>query len=179
MVMEPRIVKKGPIALLGLSFYGDPFAASGGWTEENEIGRLWSRLMRYLADRGDLIRHVVDEGVAYEVHVESEETAAKGYREVFVGIEVAQLEDVPVDLLIKILPPTTYAVFTFRGEQIASDWSMLIQQWMHDAGYESAHRYGFQRYDERFQGVENLAESVLDVYVPVKGVGHASPGGDL
>jgi hypothetical protein len=37
------------------------------------------------------------------VHVEHEETTLKGYFEVFVGVEVTQLEEVPVELLVKIL----------------------------------------------------------------------------
>ena len=40
--------------------------------------------------------------------------------------------------------------------------------WMLNSAYESVYSYGFQRYDERFRGVDNLAESELDVYVPVK-----------
>ena len=41
--MEPRIVESERIILVGFSFFGDPFALSAGWTEENEIGRLWQR----------------------------------------------------------------------------------------------------------------------------------------
>jgi predicted transcriptional regulator YdeE len=37
--MEPVIIEKDQMALLGFSFYGDPFRPSAGWTEENEIGR--------------------------------------------------------------------------------------------------------------------------------------------
>jgi hypothetical protein len=49
--MEPRIVETGQMTLLGFSFFGDPFRFHGGWEEENEIGRLWSRFMAYLAER--------------------------------------------------------------------------------------------------------------------------------
>ena len=50
--MEPQIVEKPQMMLLGLSFFGDPFSLSAGWTEENEIGRLWKRFMAYLAEQG-------------------------------------------------------------------------------------------------------------------------------
>ena len=36
--MQPTIVQKGEIVLVGMSFYGDPFETSAGWTEENQIG---------------------------------------------------------------------------------------------------------------------------------------------
>lgn len=43
--MDTKIVERKLTILAGISFYGDPFSQSGGWTEENEIGRLWSRFM--------------------------------------------------------------------------------------------------------------------------------------
>jgi predicted transcriptional regulator YdeE len=94
------------------------------------------------------------------------------------GVEVEHLEDVPVETLIKILPPATYAMVTVSGEQIASDWSQLLCEWMAEAGYESASNYGMQYYDERFKGVDKLDESEIDVYVPIKKVEGESSDGD-
>jgi AraC family transcriptional regulator len=161
------MVEEGQMLLLGFSFFGDPFRISGGWTEENEIGRLWQRFMAYLGQHQHRIAHAVT-GVAYEVHIEHEETMQTGEYEVFVGLEVETVEDVPVELVVKILPPATYAVLTLQGEQITCDWHNMITEWMDRAGYERAYPYGFQRYDERFKGVDRIDESVLDVYVPVE-----------
>jgi AraC family transcriptional regulator len=170
--MEPTIVDKAQIILLGLGFFGDPFASSGGWTEENEIGRLWGRFMVYLEHNGDRIRHVKDSTVSYEVHIWDEEAASRGHFEVFVGLEVEELEDVPVEVVAKILPPTKYAVFTLRGEQITSDWpKMIYEDWMARSGYQEAHRYLIQAYDQRFKGLHDLEESELDIYVPIKEMG--------
>ena len=167
--MEPKIVEKDQMILVGFSFYGDPFSSSSGWTAENEIGRLWSRYMKYLADCGDRIRHIKGDEVAYELNIFGEETASMGNYEVFVGVEVAELDNTPVEVLVKILPTAKYAVFTFEGEQITSDWAwMIFQEWMPGSGYQLAYQYSFQLYDRRFKGLENIAESVLDVYVPVK-----------
>jgi AraC family transcriptional regulator len=168
--MEPKIVEKGQIILVGFSFYGDPFAESGGWTEENEVGRLWQRFLVYWAGNEDRVKHRRGDGLAYEVHVGGyEETASMGHYEVFVGMEVTELGDMPVQLLVKVLPSTRYAVFTLRGEQIASDWPrMIYDEWLPGSGYESAHDYLIELYDQRFKGLENLAESELDIYVPVR-----------
>jgi len=166
--MEPTMIEKPQMMLLGLGFFGDPFKLSGGWTEENEIGRLWKRFMAYLAQHRQHIQHITTDAVAYEVHVEHEETALTGEHEVFVGLEVDKLQDVPVELSVKVLPPTTYAVFTLEGEQITSDWHKMIYEWMSRSGYQSAHAYSVQRYDERFKDVQHIDESVLEVYVPVK-----------
>jgi len=166
--MEPKLIDAGPMTLAGLSFYGDPFRFHGGWEEENEIGRLWKRFMAVFSQRGHEIPHMVNPNVMYEVHVEHDETAQTGEYEVFAGIEVTRLEEMPVELVIKVLPPTRYAIFALHGAEIASDWNQMMADWLAQSGYQRAHRYGFQRYDERFQGVENMEESVLEAWVPVK-----------
>ena len=142
--MKPQIVDRERIVLAGFSFFGDPFAESGGWTDANEIGRLWHRLFTYLAAHRGSLPQAEDDSLAYEVHVECDETASKGCREVSVGIEVGTLREIPVELLVKVLPPSQYVVFTLQGEQIASDWSRKICDWMATNGYTAAHRYGFQ-----------------------------------
>jgi predicted transcriptional regulator YdeE len=166
--MEPKIIDRGQIILVGFNFFGDPFKLSGGWTEENEIGRLWQRFMAYFAQERQHFKHIVSAAVFYELHVEHAETRRTGEFEVFVGLEVSQLADVPVELSIKILPPTTYAVFTLIGTQITSDWPRLIEAWLSQTDYRRAGDYGFQYYDERFKDMQHIEESVLDVYVPVE-----------
>ena len=166
--MEPKLVQVGQMTLLGFSFFGDPFRMSAGWTEENEIGRTWDRFMAFLGEHATRIQHVTSWEVTYEVHIEHPETHQTGEFEVFCGLEVEQLEDVPIELACKILPATTYAVFTLCGEQITSDWNMLMAEWLSHSGYQRAYPYGFQRYDQRFKGVDQIEGSVLDVYVPVK-----------
>jgi len=166
--MQPTIIQKDEITLVGMSFYGDPFETSAGWTEENQIGRLWQRFMTYLSEHVDKIQHPAPIHASYEVHVYGPETMTMGLFEVFVGIAVKQLETVPVELLVKILPATEYAVFTLQGEQIASDWHLEINQWLATAGYQHAQPFSFQYFDERFIGLDQLSESQLDVYMPVQ-----------
>lgn len=168
--MEPVIVQKPEIKLIGMSFFGDPFDTRSGWDEENEIGRVWMRFMHYLDLNGESIQPIITPGVFYEVHIYNDETTTKGIFEVFVGVRIDQLEAIPVELLVKVLPPTGYAVFTLQGNEIRSDWHMQIDQSISDAGYRRAHPFSFQYYDDRFKGVDQIAESTLDVYIPVKPV---------
>ena len=166
--MEVKIVEKDRMLLVGFSFFGDPFKTSVGWTEENEIGRLWVRFMAFMESQGERIQHIKEHEVSYEVHIEHADTQEKGEYEVFVGFEVTQLEDVPVELLGKVLPPTAYAVFTLQGEEITSDWHQMIHRdWLPGSGYQIAYDYAIERYDQRFKGLDKIAESVLDVYIPV------------
>lgn len=166
--MEPVIVTRSEISLVGMSFYGDPFDTHSGWDEENEIGRLWRRLMKYLEGNKHNILHLTNIEAAFEVHIYNPETSLRGVFEVFVGLQVDQIESVPVELLVKTLPPSTYAVFTLKGDEISSDWDMHIDHWITDAGYQRAGPFSFQYFDQRFQGIDQLAESELDVYMPVR-----------
>jgi AraC family transcriptional regulator len=168
LLMEPTIQQKPEIILLGMSFFGDPFDTHSGWEEENEIGRLWKRFMTFLEQQQETLPTLTLPEAGFEVHIYHPETSSRGVFEVFVGLQIEKVEQIPVELLIKILPPTAYAVFTIQGEEIASDWHLKIDQWITNAGYQRAHPFSFQYLDQRFKGVDNLAESELDVYMPIK-----------
>lgn len=165
--MEPKIVQQPALLLAGFGFFGDPFKISAGWTEENEIGRLWSRFMAYLAQHQADLKHLSGEEVAYEVHLPHEETPQTGEFEVFVGLEVTEVTELPPVLSIKLLPAGAYAVFTLHGPQITTDWPRRIDQWLAESPYQNRPDFSFQRYDERFKGVDRIAESTIDVYVPL------------
>jgi AraC family transcriptional regulator len=117
----------------------------------------------------DRLKTIKNDRVGYEVWLSDEETAAKGDFEIFVGLEIEELKDIPVELLIKILPPTKYAVFTLEGQEITSDWPRQIyQEWLPGSGYQEAYKYNIQLYDQRFKGLDKIDESAIDVYVPIK-----------
>lgn len=162
--MQPKIIASRQIILAGMSFYGDPFDTHSGWDEENHIGHLWKRFSRFLSQKGEAFQP----RALYEVHIDLEETREKGLYEVFVGYQVTRIAGVPVELSIKVLPPTQYAVFTFQGEQITSDWEKLLEGWLASSGYQSSNTYNFQHYDARFKGMDRLSESELDVYFPIQ-----------
>ncbi len=164
--MEPRIVEMEELTLVGMVFYGDPFKDARGWSEENEIGKLWTRFVA----REKLIKNVTGHG-GYEVHIEPEEYEDTKKYYVFVGVKVGQVEDLPLEMFTKILPAGTYAVFTLKGEQITSDWTKAIyEEWLPGSGYRERDKFLIEYYDEkRFQGMDN-PESQLDIYLPVDSV---------
>lgn len=168
--MQPRITEKMQIRLAGMSFYGNPFDSHMEWDEENQIGHLWKRFMDYYSRHPEQIPWQKHVGVCYEVHIYNEETRQKGLFEVFVGMEVegGDFDKIPIDLSVKILPMTRYAVFTLKGEEINSDWEKIIEDWLQSSGFESSYFFSFQYYDERFKGLANLEESSMDVYIPIK-----------
>jgi AraC family transcriptional regulator len=165
---KPKVVKFDRMFLAGFSFFGDPFAMSAEWTEENEIGRLCRRFMEYVEKNGARTKNLLIPDISYEVWTWNEEAAEKGNFDIFVGMEVKQVEAVPYDLSMRILPPCEYAVFTLKGQEITTDWHKpLYKEWLPQSGYEESYQYQFQYYDQRFKGMDRVDESELDVYVPV------------
>ncbi|MCK4529257.1 GyrI-like domain-containing protein [candidate division WOR-3 bacterium] len=166
--MEPKIIERDEIILAGMDFYGDPFTKAKGWSEQNEIGRLWQRFMRYYDKNEDKIKNMVSEA-DYEVWVGSIEKLDEKDKYIFVGVEVEKIQDLPLQLVAKILPRTQYAVFTIKGKEIKSDWSSKIyKEWLPESGYKEAYSFLIEYYDhERFKGMDN-EESEIDIYLPIK-----------
>lgn len=165
-MLQPVIQHYPQKWLAGFSFFGDPFHSHAGWTETNEIGLLWRRLMGFWEQPSVQNTAFAPMGVSYEVHFQSYETPRTGKFEVFAGFEVSDWQNLPLELCLKRLPESDYAVFTLTGEQIRSD-EPIMDNWLKASGYRLAYPVFVQRYDKRFKGVHRLAESVLDMLIPV------------
>jgi predicted transcriptional regulator YdeE len=164
-----EIIEVKAMLLAGISFYGNPFAASSGWTEENEIGRLWARFMAMRGgDDGELPPPLVPE-LMYELHITDTGTAETGNYEVFIGYEIADASTIPLSLLVKSLPRATFARFTLSGEAIRDeDHYLAMAEWITGHGYAPQNRWMYQTYDRRYRGLDRLAESEIDVYLPLE-----------
>lgn len=166
--MQPRIIQEEMIVLAGMSFYGDPFDTSNPWSEENQIGALWRRLMAFLQSHQDFLNLDFHQSPFYEVHIYGPETETEGLFEVFVGMKVPDISSMPIELTAKVLPAATYVVCTLKGKAIMEDWETELLSWIEENGYREAHPYHFQFYDERFKGMDRIEELILDVYIPVE-----------
>ena len=167
--MEPLIIHDTQIFLIGMSFYGDPFSKAQGWNEDNEIGNLWNRFSRFLYQNPEAIKNRTNYDAMMEIHVQTAESLEKGYFEIFVGAWVSNLEDVPLECIVKILPKTKYAIFSLQGQEITSDWeNLFLTQWLLDSSYELSAPYHLQLYDLRFKGMDRIEESIIEVYMPIR-----------
>lgn len=160
-----KLITMDPLHLMGMNYYGDPFSQKGGWSTDNEIGRTWERFMTYV--QATPSRPSGNEpGVLYEVHLYTEETPKTGAFEVFVG-ESSLWESVPLNLVTKDLPGGQYLVLTLTGDQITGDCEQAAMEAAKQVGKTPDPRYVILRYDHRFKGMDRLAESELDVLIPV------------
>ena len=167
--MEHKIIQSGKIMIAGMVFYGDPFAVGGGWSEENEIGKLWTRFSAFCDNHRKAFKHEVNANVGWELHITTDEYDETKEYYVMVGIEVSEIEDLPAPTFAKALPAGQYAVFTLKGEQMTGNWSKAIyEEWLPLSAYEEAYSCTFERCDDdRFKGWGD-PESEVEIWVPVK-----------
>jgi predicted transcriptional regulator YdeE len=171
--MEAQIEQTPALSLLGLSFFGDPFSASAGWTEENEIGRLWGRYMRFSSEHAGELPPPLIPDVLFEAHVPHEQTEETGHYEVFVGYAIdlagAEAPRVPAPALIKLLRATRTACFTVSGVEITDESKYAeMDEWIATQNLRRSASWIYNRYNSRYKGIDRLAESTLVMCIPVE-----------
>jgi AraC family transcriptional regulator len=150
-------------------YYGNPFHDTDAAPEQNEIGKLWTRFNTYWDGHRQAFKHQVNEKIAYELHITTDEYEQTREYYVMVGVEVSEVEDLPAPIFAKMLPAGQYAIFTLQGEQVTGNWGKAIYgEWLPFSAYEEAYACTIERYDEdRFKGWGD-AESEVEIWVPVK-----------
>ncbi len=166
--MDMDFVERPALMLMGMGFFGDPFRDAGDWSENNEIGRLSQRYMDFSAAHRDSLDRLLTSRDFYEVHIYNAETTVKGQFEVFVGQPVGAVEGVPLELSCKILPAGNFARVFLQGETIISDWYRDLDQELARQGRQRGQPFFFQVYDQRYKGLDRIAESELSAFIPVK-----------
>jgi AraC family transcriptional regulator len=165
--MEPKIIEKKEIILVGMDFYGHPYEKAGGWSEHNAIGELWKRFSSVFENKKSSIKHLVSDS-GYEVWIDFEGEKDTKNKYIFVGVEVAKLEDLPLEFVARTIPKTRYAVFTVKMPEIkAGGIKMLWDKWLPETGLKTSFNYMIEYYDnQRFKGMDN-SDSEIDFMMPI------------
>ncbi|BDZ70780.1 GyrI-like domain-containing protein [Methanobacterium petrolearium] len=165
---EIRVTGVKTLKLVGCVYYGDPFHSNEEWSTENEIGVTWSRFQRLCYFHDEMLHKEALGDVAYEVHIQPDDYKDTGNFYVYVGVEVKNLDEMPIEMFGKTLPSTKYVVFTFKGEDMFNGGNYIWNEWLPDSKYDESYPYMVLAYDKnRFRGI-NDPKSEVDFYVPVK-----------
>ena len=153
--MEPQIIERGKIKLVGLVFYGNP--------EHGDFGKTWERFGPHM----DAIQNRVDKHEAYGVELYPPEFPDPNAWIYFAAVEVSSFEDVPHYMVMKELPASKYAVFTVTGGlgNIGKVFGYAYHEWLPKSGYEMILPFDLEFYDERFEKT-NMEE--LYIYITIK-----------
>ena len=162
--------RHSPLKLIGCVYYGDPFHSKGEWSVENEIGLLWKRFMNLCEKHEGIIeRYSTNKDVAYEIHIQPKDYKETKKFYVYVGVEVTELDEMPLEMFSKVFPAVMYAIFSFKGKDMFRGGEYIWQEWLPSSkDYEEAYPYFIQAYDKmRFHGLDD-EESEIDYYIPIK-----------
>jgi AraC family transcriptional regulator len=166
ITMEPRIVKKDALKLIGLMYYGD----NKNW----EIPKIWEEFRPMM----DKIPNRVPGNEAYGVCFYTENFAKNGLFYYLAGVPVSSLDEIPMACVGKTFPASDYAVFTHKGPlagktgNIRDTYAYAYGTWLPKSVYVNPHAYDFEFYDERFNAnLDNCLqelESEMDIWIPVR-----------
>jgi AraC family transcriptional regulator len=85
------------------------------------------------------------------------------------GMQVSDLNCLPLGAVGVALPAATYAVFTSKGglENIPITFQHAYHEWLPSSGYEMAFPFDFEYYDQRFHH-DDPSTSEVDLYIPIR-----------
>lgn len=155
--MELKIVEKPEINLVGMVCYDNP--SSG------EFAETWHRFMQYDIDLP--ARSNTTDSYGLEFYTKEMEQTHKWFYMACVPVD--NLEIIPIRMVAKRLPASTYAVYTVRGglKKLGEGFRYVYDTWLPNSSYKVAHPFDFELYQEgRFKGEEQ--DSEIDIYIPVK-----------
>jgi AraC family transcriptional regulator len=85
------------------------------------------------------------------------------------GVEVKNLDDVPIYLTAKIIPPAKYIKFIHRGfsNTVGLTYKYIYETWLPQSDYRLSIPYDFELYGEKYKGPDNI-NSESEIYIPVE-----------
>ena len=166
--MKPHITEPISLKLLGCVYYGDPCHSYEAGSIKNEVGRLWERFGRIFSAHFKVLESIiVEKGVAWEAHIQTEDYTNTQEYTVFAGIEVTDPPVEPLDFFYKKLPTTKYAVFKLKGNDFVNVVKHIYSEWLPASKYKESHGYMLWRYNEKTKDLSD-PECILEAYIPVE-----------
>src|SRR5580704_57413 len=125
--MEPKIVEFPQILCVGVPYYGD--------NQNAEIAAAWP-LFNSLAEQ---IKNKKEPRVHLGVETYTAEFDSQRKWFYLAAVEVTSLDEIPVQLVGKIVPANRYAVFTHQGKlpgKIKDTFRYIYGEWLPGSGYK-------------------------------------------
>ena len=154
--MEPKIVKLGKICLAGVVVYGNP--------DKGLFSNAWDIFLKVKEQA-----KWKDDKRVYGVEFFTEEFYRENKWFYMVAMELPDLSEIPMNMVSKVIPKNTYAVFTAKGgiKNLPKTSQYGHKEWLPQSKYEEADWFEFELYDERFMDIDDPA-SEIDIYIPIR-----------
>jgi predicted transcriptional regulator YdeE len=135
-------------------------------SETAKIPLLWQRFFQ--ENMSEKIPNKVPSGPILAVYTEYESNEHGPYT-VLIGYEVSSIEAIPQGLTAKVLPESTYAVFTTQTGPVAAvigqAWKDIWQMSPAQLGGSRRFTADFEVYDERSRDQEH---TTVDIYLAIR-----------
>ena len=149
--MKPEIVERPMMLLAGVIDCGKDVT-------EIDIHKLWQAYEQSESS----IQNCID-GAWYELHVGAEQGG--GIHSVLVGVGISELDALPIEVSVKIVPAGKYAHFAHCMKDGGFDRAFVnVEAWVKESGTK-VKDYGLQLYDSDFDPANE--NSILHIYIPL------------
>jgi len=154
--MEPKIMRLDKLYLAGVCVFGN--ADKGLFSHAWDIFLKINVGINWKNDRK-----------TYGVEFFTEEYHREKKWFYMVAMELADLSEIPINMVGKVIPANTYAVFTAKGgvKNLPKTSRYAHDEWLPKSKYEEADWFEFELYDERFKDIDDPA-SEIDIYIPIR-----------
>lgn len=154
--MKPKIVEMEALTLVGMVCFGN--------NAKHEFSRIWELFLPRL----EMVPNALASGRSFGVEFYPAEYTETGMWFYMAAHEVSDLSEIPLDMVAKIIPASTYAVFTHTGpiDRLPETFQHGYRSWLPASPYESAAWFDLELYDDRFKS--DAPDSEIDVCIPVK-----------
>lgn len=151
--MEPQIVKKPAMTLVGLQLHGK--------LEGVDLKSLWNEF-------GPRMTDIKDANPAVCYGATDNYSEATGEFDYLAACEAGSAAVPPHNMVRWDITAQTYAIFPATLPQIGEAWMTAYQQWLPTSGYQRAAGPELEVYDEKFNPQDPA--SILYLYVPIVSV---------
>ncbi|NDI34134.1 GyrI-like domain-containing protein [Chengkuizengella sediminis] len=158
--LEPTIVKKDEFKIAGLQCR----SLMKEDEDQKEIGQLWEEFMGTLPNIKNKTNENKTYGLCFDFNPKTNEFSYVS------GVEIDdQTSELPDKIVIKTVPASRYAVFTYKGDMsgVGAAFKYIYETWLPQSGEVPFEDFSFEFYDERFLGPADK-NSEMDIYIPLK-----------
>ncbi len=154
LVMEPEIVTRSEMKVVGI--------AHRYQEDDLDIGTLWSAFQHHVNKIPNRVG--TDAFGIYEEYDESNDTIGFSY---ICSVEVSTFDNVPEDMITRIIPEQMYAVFRHDGELsfLPETLKYIWGSWLPKSNYEYVEKPDFELYAPGL--LDEDPDHIIFLYIPV------------
>ncbi len=150
--MEPKIIEKPEMKLVGVVYYGD--------NKSDEIPEFWNNHFSEVSSIGSRI----DKNGCFGFCFHNTDYIKKGLFHYMPAVEVENFDDIPITAVAKTVPAHKYAVFTHTkdAEKLGETYEYIYGTWFPHKKYKKNESFDFEYYTEDEKG-----KSIIELHIPI------------